>query len=174
MDQTTCQTCTRVIPTEEPASLFGGRVLCRECRDAAEPVCPHCRRPTGRKLPKTKGGCKACAGEFVIDRDQQLFGSVLLTSHQHRRVRELNAFVGWLGDGAPDAKTLRRCMLASRRTHESTEVAKARVLRCVHAPATPAHTPLDLEDLDRLRELLDRESPIGEITLNKPGEARSA
>ncbi|MFG0304742.1 MAG: hypothetical protein ACF8Q5_00865 [Phycisphaerales bacterium JB040] len=174
MDQTTCQTCTRVIPTEEPASLFEGAVLCRECRDAAEPVCPHCHNPTGRRLPKHKGGCRACGEQFLVDRDQQMFGSVLLTGDQHRRVGEVGAFVAWLGEAAPDAESLRLCALASRRTRESAEVAKARILRATRIPSVPPHTPLELEDLDRLRELLERESPIGEIARDEHGEARSA
>lgn len=81
----TCSRCNRSIPATQPACLYEGVVICRDCNDAARPTCPSCRGLL-KKEPKRASGCPHC-GEIVVVRSRQdRFATKLLTREQSEEV----------------------------------------------------------------------------------------
>jgi hypothetical protein len=80
-----CSSCGSDMPTDEPAFLSEGQIVCRDCHDQLQPVCAYC----AADLPEPmafQGKCPMCAQTLFVRKDQHIFDSSLLTRQQ---VREL-------------------------------------------------------------------------------------
>lgn len=76
-----CERCSARLPKGRPAFVVGGMVVCRDCRDETQPLCPYCRCDLPKR-PKAKTRCKSCKREMFVRRTQSRFDSTILTSEQ--------------------------------------------------------------------------------------------
>lgn len=79
--QETCAKCQQAIVPPDPVYLLAGEVVCRECHDVNQPMCPHCGadlpgRPVGR------GNCSSCNRAFFVRPQQKAYPSTILTARQ--------------------------------------------------------------------------------------------
>jgi len=81
------------MPPGEPAFLVDDQkeVVCRECHDELQPICPYCRSQFARR-PKARTKCRACGNYVHVNNTQRLFDSTILTVDQaaeYRAVRNI-------------------------------------------------------------------------------------
>jgi hypothetical protein len=79
-----CEQCGRRGEPCEPAFLADRKTLCRACKDQLSPTCPTCGEPTEPPPPDTRGKCSKCSASLVLDPDQWLYPSTILTEQQAR------------------------------------------------------------------------------------------
>lgn len=99
MSDEKCNRCNAAIVGIEPVYLLNGQEkVCRNCHDAASPVCPHCGNGLKGKLPKTWSKCSSCGKRFWIDAEQWLFPTMLITPDQRKEIQEICQEVSSLHD----------------------------------------------------------------------------
>lgn len=90
-----CAQCGCELPPTGTLFLHEGQVVCRDCHDLLNPVCPTCGERLGKK-PESTGPCPLCGWPIHVVRDQDVFDTSLLTRDQAERVTELRKKIGIL------------------------------------------------------------------------------
>lgn len=124
-----CEHCNNKLPAKATAFLHDGKVVCRDCHDALEPVCPNCHKPLKAK-PEVTSPCPLCGWPIHVVREQDLYDTTLLTKKQ---LDHLTAFRKKLGVlrrfGVTEGRYMRvKARLAQQTGQEPDDVAVMRRL----------------------------------------------
>lgn len=90
-----CENCGTEISAKMTAFLLDGKVLCRDCHDTLNPICPTCKGKLAAR-PERTSPCPMCGWPIHIVREQDLYESTLLNREEMERLSEFRKKLGIL------------------------------------------------------------------------------
>ncbi|MDX1565080.1 MAG: hypothetical protein R3236_06715 [Phycisphaeraceae bacterium] len=78
------------MPSNEPAFLVEGQIVCRDCHDQQQPVCGYCSADLPEP-PESKAKCPHCGQTVFRRKDQRIYDTTVLTRQQVRELETLRS-----------------------------------------------------------------------------------
>lgn len=131
------------MPDKAVAFLHDEKVICRDCHDQLEPICPNCKKPL-KAMPERTSPCPICGWGIHVVREQDLFDTALLNKEQYDELAAFRKKLGVLRRfGITEGRYVRlKARLSQQLGHEASDVD---VMRRAYYLATKAAT----DDADR-------------------------